>query len=127
MDQSGELELQWDIVENQEDISSSLEEIYGYEVFSEKFYNETKSIKAEQELEEENNFNSVMYGEAKDETEAAFQRVMSAEVQTMVKNEYKEIETGTMNNFFAAGFLVIGMVVAGSVFFIIDRWKKGRG
>ena len=68
-----------------------------------------------------------MYGEAKDETEAAFQRVMSAEVQTMVKNEYKEIETGTMNNFFAAGFLVIGMVVAGSVFFIIDRWKKGRG
>ena len=35
MDQSGELELQWDIVENQEDISSSLEEIYGYEVFSE--------------------------------------------------------------------------------------------
>ena len=47
MDQSGELELQWDIVENQEDISSSLEEIYGYDVFSEKFYNETKNIKAE--------------------------------------------------------------------------------
>ena len=51
MDQSGELELQWDIVENQEDISSSLEEIYGYEVFSEKFYNETKSISNGEALE----------------------------------------------------------------------------
>jgi len=119
------LELDPDILQR-ENTTTSVEDLYGYSVFSEEFQEQIQRYEKREKEEQDASFGKVLAGERADETELAFEKVFAAESVTVVKEEHEKQESSPMGFLPALTFTLIGMLLAGGVWLFIERIRKKK-
>lgn len=121
------LELKLDILEEQTGTYSTFSDLYGYDVFSEEFTEQVETYEEEQNQKQDEYFQSVFQKEPGDQIEEAFDAVFSAQMQSVVRNEYSDTKENFAGMGFIIGFTLLGMFLAGGVLlFIENTWKRRK-
>lgn len=122
-----ELELKLDILEEQTETYSTFSDLYGYDVFSEEFTQKVETYEEEKIKKQDEYFQNVFQRKEEDQVEEAFDAVFSVQMQSVVRNEYREAETESTGIGFMIGFTLIGMFLAGGVLIFIENiWNRRK-
>lgn len=126
--QDKDYEIQLDLYtwEKQIETTNSLEEVYGYSVFSKEFAGQMEDYAQRQGKEHEEIFQSVWNGKEKNPVEEAFQAVFYAETETVIKADYGKEEERQLSGLAIAGFVLCGMMLTGSVLMMMDKSRKEK-
>ena len=127
MEENTNIELSMDILEEQGSTSSSLGDIYGYFVFSEKFQEQILKKKEREKEEQQKQISNVFNNQAKDEVEIAFIQVMRAETNSIVTVAPMDTQSKEDNVFIVAGFILAGVLATTCVWLFIEKiLRKGK-
>lgn len=121
-----EIDLDFYVWEKQSQTTTSLEEVYGYSVFSEEFDRKIKDYQKNQKSTREEALRMVWKGKKKDEIEDAFQSVLLAETDTVIKADYGTEQIQMMSNKTIAGFILCGMIFAGGILMLLEKQWRGK-
>ena len=84
------LNLDTEILQKNENISTSLCDRFGIHMYTSEFMEQEKAYQEEQEEKNNEIFLNVLNNPEKEITETAFQRVMQADTTAVIKTEYNE-------------------------------------
>ena len=100
------LNLDTEVLQKNENISTSLCDRFGIHMYTSEFLN-------------------VLNNPEKEITETAFQRVMQADTTAVIKTEYNE-NNETNNQYMNIAYGVFGAMLAGIVLFFIEKYRRKR-
>ena len=103
---------------------TSLEDLYGYDVFSDKFSKNTKESKKQIKTEHNKAFNEVMKNKKNNTIDQAFMKVMKAETGQVITNNYSNKTRKSDSLAFMATYVVLGMVLTIIVIELVGKIKK---
>lgn len=120
------MELDLSILEAQENTTTTMADMYGYAVFSRSFEENMRREQAREKEQRENYLQNVFLNEGEDEVGVAFERVFATQSTAIVREEFAvERNTGT-NSIVLASFGLIGALLAGVIWIVIDKVRKGK-
>ena len=105
--------------------TTSLPDLYGVPVFSERFGNQVNQFNRTQEEITQDAFLRVLTGERKDDLEEIFLTVMRAEPELIIQASWEE-PPPPESPMIMIGFAVIGMVSACFVWLMVEKVMKKR-
>lgn len=124
--ESGNLELDPEVLNKKDVQHSSLEDIYEYQVFSSEFRDNIKSVNEKDEKETNKSFVKVLDGEKKDATDEIFTTVMSASKESIISNTYSREKENGESILYPIAFISLGMLLTFGVIMLIEKIKKKR-
>ena len=119
------LNLDTEILQKNENISTSLCDRFGIHMYTSEFMEQEKAYQEEQEEKNNEIFLNVLNNPEKEITETAFQRVMQADTTAVIKTEYNE-NNETNNQYMNIAYGVFGAMLAGIVLFFIEKYRRKR-
>lgn len=117
------LELDLDVLEKEDRVSTSLCDRFGIHMYTEEFLKKEGQYQQERKEEKEKIFQDVLHNQENLETEEAFQQVMQAESVEVIKSDYdlgQEQDTLLM----PACYGLLGAILAGAFLFFIERKRR---
>ena len=120
------MELDTSILEKQQNTTTTMADLYGYSVFSQDFLKKLEVEQAQAKKEQEHYFNAVFTKTPEDETGQAFERVMTANMGLIVKDDLVQEGPKGLNNMWMASFAILGALLAGAVWLYIEKVRKGK-
>lgn len=119
-----DIQIDTSILTQQEKTTTSLCDKYDVHVFGADIETLEHEQEKEEELEQEKILTDVFTRQPKADREEVLRTVMAAETSAVVRKEYEtEEEAGGISMY---AYLLLGMLLAGTVLFYIDKWRKGR-
>lgn len=119
-----DIQIDTSILTQQEKTTTSLCDKYDVHVFGADIEALEHEQEKEEELEQEKILTDVFTRQPKADREEVLRTVMAAETSAVVRKEYEtEEEAGGISMY---AYLLLGMLLAGTVLFYIDKWRKGR-
>ncbi|MGI6050898.1 MAG: hypothetical protein ACOYA9_00260 [Bilifractor sp.] len=121
---SSALTLDTNILERNDNVSTSLCDRFGVHMFSDEFISEVTSYDEKQKDEQDRILHDVLTNPETGKTEEAFQQVMQADTVTVVK-----ADAGTevsQNEISPIAYSLLGALIAGTVLFIIQKRQRKR-
>lgn len=119
-----DIQIDTSILTQQEKTTTSLCDKYDVHVFGADIEVLEHEQEKEEELEQEKILTDVFTRQPKADREEVLRTVMAAETSAVVRKEYEtEEEAGGISMY---AYLLLGMLLAGTVLFYIDKWRKGR-
>lgn len=123
-DQSG-LNLDTEILQKNENVSTSLCDRFGIHMYTSEFMEQEKAYQQGQQEKNNEIFSNVLNNPERNITETAFQRVIQADTTAIIKAEYNEnIQNNSQYMNIAYG--LSGAILAGVVLFFIERYRRKR-
>ena len=119
------LNLDTEILQKNENISTSLCDRFGIHMYTSEFMEQEKAYQEEQEEKNNEIFLNVLNNPEKEITETAFQRVMQADTTAVIKTEYNE-NNETNNQDMNIAYGIFGAILAGVVLFFIEKYRRKR-
>ena len=119
------LNLDTEILQKNENISTSLCDRFGIHMYTSEFMEQEKAYQEEQEEKNNEIFLNVLNNPEKEITETAFQRVMQADTTAVIKTEYNE-NNETNNQYMNIAYGIFGAILAGVVLFFIEKYRRKR-
>lgn len=119
------LDLDTEILQKNEDISTSLCDRFGIHMYTTEFMEREQRYQEEQQEKENQVFTDVLHNPKKEMTETAFEKVIQAETMAVIKAEYNENKE-ISNPYINIAYGVLGAILAGSVLLLIERYRKKR-
>lgn len=119
------LDLDTEILQKKEDISTSLCDRFGIHMYTTEFMEREQRYQEERQEKENQIFTNVLHNPEKEMTETAFERVLQAETTAVIKAEYSENKE-TSNPYINIAYGILGAILAGSVLFLIERYRRKR-
>jgi hypothetical protein len=120
------LDLDTQILNEPQEITTSMADLYGYAVFSDEFQQNLTRINQQQKEEQSHYFDYVFHNLPEDKTEQVFQQVFAAQSEVVVKEDFLQEEDAQMSLFATVGFTLLGGLLAFGVWMMIERIKKRR-
>jgi hypothetical protein len=105
--------------------TSSLTDLYGFPVFSERFTEQVNQSNRVRQEETQESFLRVFTGEREDDLEKFFQAVMQAEPEMVIQADW-EVLPPPESPLVMIGFAGIGMVAACFVLLLVGKVRKKR-
>lgn len=122
--QSG-LNLDTEILQKNENVSTSLCDRFGIHMYTSEFMEQEKAYQQGQQEKNNEIFSNVLNNPERNITETAFQRVIQADTTAIIKAEYNEnIQNNSQYMNIAYG--LSGAILAGVVLFFIERYRRKR-
>lgn len=119
------IEIDTGILEQQEKTTTSLCDRYDVHVFREEAERLEDHYEQEQELRREEILEDVLTGKPGTDREKILKTVMEADTAAMVKKDYEGgAEEGNSLSMYA--YVFVGVLLAGTVLFYIEKRKKGK-
>ncbi len=125
MESQNGLKLDTDVLEKDENMSTSLCDRFGIHMYTQEFLEKEQAYKEKQKEKNNEIFSNVLHNEKKDSAEQAFQTVIQANTTEVIKAEYRENQ-GTAGQYANFAYGVTGALMAGVVLFFIERYRKKR-
>lgn len=122
----GGLVLDPEVINSVGDSTSSLEDIYGYPIFSEDFSKRITYVKEQETSETNIAFSNVFQGMQDNAVEDAFQIVMASDMEKVITVNYTKQEEEKENMVSMIGFTAIGMIATAMVFLLINKYRKKK-
>ena len=119
------LNLDTEILQKKENISTSLCDRFGIHMYALEFMEHEKRYQEKQQEKEDEIFSNVLNNPEKEMTDTAFKRVIQAETTTVIKAEYNE-NKATSNPYINIAYGILGAILAGTVLFLIERYRRKR-
>lgn len=119
------LNLDAEILQKNENISTSLCDRFGIHMYTLEFMEREKRYQEKQQEKEDHIFSNVFNNPEKEMTDIAFERVIQAETTAVIKAEYNENQE-TSNPYINIAYGVLGAILAGTVLFLIERYRRKR-
>lgn len=119
------LNLDTEILQKKENISTSLCDRFGIHMYTLEFMEREKKYQEKQKEKEDHIFSNVLNNPEKELTDIAFNRVIQAEMTAVIKAEYNENQE-TSNPYINIAYGVLGAILAGTVLFLIERYRRKR-
>ena len=119
------MELDTSILEKQQN-TTTMSDLYGYSVFSQDFLKKLEVEQAQAKKEQEHYFNVVFTNTPEDETGQVFERVMTANMSLIVKDDLVQESAKGSGGIWTVSFAVIGALLAGAVWLYIEKVRKGK-
>lgn len=124
--EESELELDTFSLEEQEKVATSLEDVYGYKVFTEAFQKQIDNYNMLKQQERKLSLEYVFTREPENMVMEAFQTVMRAETSIVVGNEYEEESEKGDSILMMAGFAILGALITGLIWSFVENKRKGK-
>lgn len=119
------LNLDTEILQKNENISTSLCDRFGIHMYILEFMEHEKRYQEKQQEKENEIFSNVLNNPEKEMTDTAFKRVIQAETTAVIKAEYNE-NKATSNPYINIAYGILGAILAGTVLFLIERYRRKR-
>lgn len=119
------LNLDTEILQKKENISTSLCDRFGIHMHTLEFMEHEKRYQEKQQEKEDEIFSNVLNNPEKEMTDTAFKRVIQAETIAVIKAEYNE-NKATSNPYINIAYGILGAILAGTVLFLIERYRRKR-
>ena len=119
------LNLDTEILQKKENISTSLCDRFGIHKNTLEFMEHEKRYQEKQQEKEDEIFSNVLNNPEKEMTDTAFKRVIQAETTAVIKAEYNE-NKATSNPYINIAYGILGAILAGTVLFLIERYRRKR-
>lgn len=119
------LNLDTEILQKNENISTSLCDRFGIHMYTLEFMEHEKRYQEKQQEKENEIFSNVLNNPEKEMTDTAFKRVIQAETTAVIKAEYNE-NKATSNPYINIAYGILGAILAGTVLFLIERYRRKR-
>lgn len=117
------LDLDPEVLQKDDHVSTSLCDRFGIHMYSEEFLKKEQIYKQQKKENEEYIFRNVLNNEENLMIEETFQRVIQAEGGTVIKAEYKMTEKQSPL-WSTAGYILVGAMIAGVILFFIDKRRR---
>lgn len=121
----GGLDLDTEMLQKDENMSTSLCDRFGIHMYSEEFIEKEKAYQTEQKEKNDQIFTNVWNNKKQEKSEQAFQSVMHAQTAEVIKAEY----TGpgeAEGTYAGVMYGLLGAVLAGAVLFGIEKYRRKR-
>ncbi len=112
------------IKERDENQASSLEDMYGYAVFSEDFSKQVSIEKKRIQKENNNAFKNVMKNKSSNEIDKTFKNVMNAKTSPIITKDYNDLAKSKDNIWIEIFYVALGMIITLLVIYLAMRVKK---
>lgn len=122
--QSG-LNLDTEILQKNENVSTSLCDRFGIHMYTSEFMEQEKAYQQGQQEKNNEIFSNVLNNPERNITETAFQRVIQADTTAIIKAEYNENIQNT-SQYMNIAYGLSGAILAGVVLFFIERYRRKR-
>lgn len=125
METNETLTIQTNIIEKQPEVTTSLCDRFGINMYSETFLKQ--EVLYQQQVKEEQNelLHEVINNPKVDTKEAAFESVLTAETQAVLKKDYTDDSANTaMTTSYL--YLMLGVVLAGVVLYYIEQKRRSK-
>ena len=120
------MELDTSILEQQQNTTTTMSDLYGYSVFSPDFIKKLEVEQAREEQELEHYLNVVFTKKPEDETNQVFERVMATNASLIVKDDLVQESIKGPNGIWTASFAIVGALLAGAIWLGIEKVRKGK-
>jgi len=120
------MELDTSILESKQSTTTTMADMYGYSVFSKEFQQKLTSGQAREQKEQEYYLDCVFANKPENEAEAIFQRIFKTETALIVKEDFMKNSTKEIGGIGMMGFTILGALLAGGVWLVIERIRKGK-
>lgn len=122
--ESGDLNLNPEVLNNKKTQHSSLEDLYSYHVFSSEFKNNIDYVKKKENEEINSSFDKILEGEKIDNSEEVFEAVFQSPRKSVISNDYNGTN-GTGNDIVAPIiFIMLGMLITVGAIKMIEKIKR---
>lgn len=121
----GGLKLDTEILQKDENISTSLCDRFGIHMYTQEFLEKEKIYQDKQKQKNKEIFLNVLHNQKVESNEDAFQTVMKADTTEVVKAEYNGNQ-GAINQYTNIAYGLSGALLAGVVLFFIERYRRKR-
>lgn len=118
------LEFDPEVVKAVGNSASSLEDIYGYPVFSDYFTDRIEHAQIKEKKEVESAFKNVFTEEMQSGIDEAFTAVMTADMESVITVNYNRQNGERESAFSIVGFTVLGMVITTVIILVVDSLRK---
>lgn len=125
MDAKETLTIQTDVIEKQQEVTTSLCDRFGINMYSQEFLNQEKIYNEQLQQSQNEMLQQVMTNTKADTSEAAFQTVLHAETQEVLKKDYTDNQKDS-SAAMSYLFLLLGVVLAGVVLFYIEQKRRSK-
>lgn len=122
--QSG-LNLDTEILQKNENVSTSLCDRFGIHMYTSEFMEQEKAYQQGQQEKNNEIFSNVLNNPERNITETAFRRVIQADTTAIIKAEYNENIQNT-SQYMNIAYGLSGAILAGVVLFFIERYRRKR-
>lgn len=119
-----ELYFDTEIFKKDTSVYSSLEELNGYQVFSDEFYEKMLLVKEKEQSELAEHYKMVFTNEAKDTLNEFYMLVMNSEQQIIIRNSLDE--EGNANSLSSVAYVAVGMLLTTAVLILVTMMKDMR-
>ena len=120
------MELDTSILEQQQNTTTTMSDLYGYSVFSRDFWNKLEAEHVRKKEEQERYFNAVFTKEPDDETGQIFERVMATNASIIVKDDLAQENTNELSGIWMISFAILGALLAGAIWLGIEKFREGK-
>lgn len=119
-----ELYFDTEIYKKDTSVYSSLEELNGYKVFSDAFYDRMLAVKKREKTELDEDYRIVFTNEAKDLLNESYMFVMNSEQPLVIRNnQEQEINTNTYSSII---YVAVGMIITTAFLLLAAMMKDMR-
>lgn len=122
--QSG-LHLDTEILQKNDNVSTSLCDRFGIHMYTSEFIELEKIHQKEKQEKNNEIFSNVLNRSKSNSMETAFQRVIQADTTAIIKAEYNE-NTQSNSQYTNVAYGLTGALLAGAVLFFIERHRRKR-
>lgn len=119
-----ELYFDTEIFKKDTSIFSSLEELNGYHVFSDEFYEKMLLVKEKERAELAEHYKVIFTNETKDTLNEAYMLVMNSEQQIIIRNSLDEIRNESSLG--SVAYVAVGMLLTTAVLILLTMMKDMR-
>lgn len=120
------MELDTSILERTQDTTTTMADMYGYSVFSKNFQEQLETGKEKEQQDRDYYFDCVFANDPGNELELAFSQVITAETAVIVKADIETADVKTTSATEMIGFTILGALLAGGVWILIEKVRKGK-
>ena len=119
-----ELYFDTEIFKKDTSIFSSLEELNGYHVFSDEFYEKMLLVKEKERAELEDYYKVIFTNETKDTLNESYMLVMNSEQQIIIRNSLDEKQN--QSSLSSVAYVAVGMLLTTAVLILVTMMKDMR-
>lgn len=119
-----ELYFDTEIFKKDTSIFSSLEELNGYHVFSDEFYEKMLLVKEKERAELAEHYQVIFTNETEDTLNEAYMLVMNSEQQIIIRNGLDEIRNESSLG--SVAYVAVGMLLTTAVLILLTMMKDMR-